>query len=70
MIGDASGVEVGQQYGTRRLAHEAGVHRPLHAGICGSLVPFPTGLAVNPGSFSPRVEYVSKFPRTPPFGAS
>ncbi|GHH22980.1 YDG/SRA domain-containing protein [Streptomyces lanatus] len=29
-------VPVGQEYATRRLAHEAGVHRLLQAGICGT----------------------------------
>ncbi|MFJ2134212.1 YDG/SRA domain-containing protein [Streptomyces sp. NPDC087845] len=36
MIGEVPSVEVGQKYDTRRLAHEAGVHRPLQAGICGT----------------------------------
>ncbi|MGI5251453.1 YDG/SRA domain-containing protein [Actinacidiphila glaucinigra] len=31
-----SNVEVGQPFESRRLAHEAGVHRPLQAGICGT----------------------------------
>ncbi|WPW30719.1 YDG/SRA domain-containing protein [Streptomyces atratus] len=37
MIGEVPNVAVGQEYGTRRLAHEAGVHRPLQAGICGTM---------------------------------
>jgi putative restriction endonuclease len=37
MIGEVPNVEVGQEYRTRRLAHEAGVHRPLQAGICGTM---------------------------------
>jgi putative restriction endonuclease len=36
MIGEVPNAEVGQEYSTRRLAHEAGVHRPLQAGICGT----------------------------------
>jgi putative restriction endonuclease len=36
MIGEVPNVEVGQAYKNRRLAHEAGVHRPLQAGICGT----------------------------------
>ncbi len=36
MIGDVPNVEVGQEFSTRRQAHEAGVHRPLQAGICGT----------------------------------
>ncbi|WP_030883773.1 YDG/SRA domain-containing protein [Streptomyces sp. NRRL S-1868] len=36
MIGEVANVEVGQAYSTRRQAHEAGVHRPLQAGICGT----------------------------------
>ncbi|MFD6277171.1 YDG/SRA domain-containing protein [Streptomyces sp. NPDC060209] len=37
MIGEVPNVEVGQEYNTRRLAHDVGVHRPLQAGICGTL---------------------------------
>lgn len=36
MIGEIPNVKVGQLYESRRLAHEAGVHRPLQAGICGT----------------------------------
>lgn len=36
MIGDVPNVEAGQEFSTRRQAHEAGVHRPLQAGICGT----------------------------------
>ncbi|WP_449349956.1 YDG/SRA domain-containing protein [Streptomyces shaanxiensis] len=36
MIGEVPNVSVGQEYDTRRLAHQAGVHRPLQAGICGT----------------------------------
>ncbi|MBV1955951.1 MULTISPECIES: YDG/SRA domain-containing protein [Streptomyces] len=36
MIGDVPNVEAGQGFSTRRLAHEAGVHRPLQSGICGT----------------------------------
>lgn len=36
MIGEVPNVEVGQPFDSRRLAHEAGVHRPLQAGICGT----------------------------------
>lgn len=36
MIGEVPNVPAGQEYATRRLAHEAGVHRPLQAGICGT----------------------------------
>ncbi|OKJ16785.1 YDG/SRA domain-containing protein [Kitasatospora sp. CB01950] len=36
MIGEVPGVEVGQEFRTRREAHEAGVHRPPQAGICGT----------------------------------
>lgn len=36
VIGDVLNVEVGQGFSTRRQAHEAGVHRPLQAGICGT----------------------------------
>ncbi|MCI4045610.1 YDG/SRA domain-containing protein [Streptomyces sp. TRM75563] len=37
MIGEVANVRVGQVYSTRRMAHEAGVHRPLQAGICGTM---------------------------------
>ncbi|MEU2745208.1 YDG/SRA domain-containing protein [Streptomyces collinus] len=33
MIGEVPNAEAGQNYSTCRLAHEAGVHRPLQAGI-------------------------------------
>ncbi|MGV9345787.1 YDG/SRA domain-containing protein [Streptomyces spiralis] len=36
MIGEIPGVPVGQPYDSRRLASEAGVHRPRVAGICGT----------------------------------
>ncbi|MFC1417921.1 YDG/SRA domain-containing protein [Streptacidiphilus cavernicola] len=36
MIGEAPNAEVGQEFSSRRLAHEAGVHRPIQAGICGT----------------------------------
>ncbi|MER6036521.1 YDG/SRA domain-containing protein [Streptomyces sp. NPDC001835] len=36
MIGDVPNIEAGQEFSTRRQAHEAGVHRPLQAGICGT----------------------------------
>lgn len=36
MIGEVPNVQVGQLYESRRLAHEAGIHRPLQAGICGT----------------------------------
>jgi putative restriction endonuclease len=36
MIGEVPNVEAGQEFSTRRLAHDAGVHRPLQAGICGT----------------------------------
>ncbi|MFF0967601.1 YDG/SRA domain-containing protein [Streptomyces sp. NPDC003703] len=36
MIGDVPNVEASQEFSTRRQAHEAGVHRPLQAGICGT----------------------------------
>ncbi|QKW20479.1 HNH endonuclease [Kitasatospora sp. NA04385] len=36
MIGEVPGVEIGQEFSSRREAHEAGVHRPLQAGICGT----------------------------------
>ncbi|WP_030457487.1 YDG/SRA domain-containing protein [Kitasatospora sp. NRRL B-11411] len=36
VIGEVPGVEVGQEFRTRRDAHGAGVHRPLQAGICGT----------------------------------
>jgi putative restriction endonuclease len=34
MIGEMPNVEAGQEFSTRRLAHEAGIHRPLQVGIC------------------------------------
>ncbi|MFJ3848444.1 YDG/SRA domain-containing protein [Streptomyces albidoflavus] len=37
MIGEVASVRVGQEFSTRRMAHEAGVHRPLQAGICGAM---------------------------------
>lgn len=36
MIGEVPNVQAGQNFSTRRLAHDAGVHRPLQAGICGT----------------------------------
>ncbi|MGW7354226.1 YDG/SRA domain-containing protein [Streptomyces sp. NPDC054784] len=36
MIGEVPSAGPGQEFDTRRLAHEAGVHRPLQAGICGT----------------------------------
>ncbi|WP_030392636.1 YDG/SRA domain-containing protein [Kitasatospora purpeofusca] len=36
MIGEPPDAYVGQEFSTRRLAHEAGVHRPPQAGICGT----------------------------------
>ncbi|MEV5982049.1 YDG/SRA domain-containing protein [Streptomyces sp. NPDC052114] len=36
MIGEVPNTEVGQEFVSRRLAHEAGIHRPLQAGICGT----------------------------------
>ncbi|MFB7472973.1 YDG/SRA domain-containing protein [Kitasatospora sp. NPDC056184] len=36
MIGEPPDAYVGQEFSTRRLAHKAGVHRPLQAGICGT----------------------------------
>ncbi|MFE6897082.1 YDG/SRA domain-containing protein [Streptomyces sp. NPDC057717] len=36
MIGEVPNTWVGQEFRSRRLAHEAGVHRPLQAGICGT----------------------------------
>ncbi|MFI0226101.1 YDG/SRA domain-containing protein [Streptomyces lydicus] len=36
MIGELPNVEAGMEFSTRRLAHDAGVHRPLQAGICGT----------------------------------
>ncbi|MET8557645.1 YDG/SRA domain-containing protein [Streptomyces sp. NPDC004959] len=36
MIGDVRNAEAGREFSTRRQAHEAGVHRPLQAGICGT----------------------------------
>ncbi|WP_405636017.1 YDG/SRA domain-containing protein [Streptomyces sp. NBC_01178] len=36
MIGQVPNVEAGREFSTRRQAHEAGVHRPLQAGICGT----------------------------------
>ncbi|MER5917031.1 YDG/SRA domain-containing protein [Streptomyces sp. NPDC001982] len=36
MIGEVPNVEAGQEFSTRRLAHDVGAHRPLQAGICGT----------------------------------
>lgn len=36
MIGEMPGTHVGQGFDRRRLAHQAGVHRELQAGICGT----------------------------------
>ncbi|WP_235491811.1 MULTISPECIES: YDG/SRA domain-containing protein [Streptomyces] len=36
MIGQVPNVEAGREFSTRRQAHEAGVHRPLQAGMCGT----------------------------------
>lgn len=36
MIGEVPNTQVGQEFVSRRLAHEAGIHRPLQAGICGT----------------------------------
>ncbi|MCB5910141.1 caspase, EACC1-associated type [Streptomyces pinistramenti] len=35
-IGEVSKVQPGHRFSTRRQAHDAGVHRPLQAGICGT----------------------------------
>ncbi|MER5894819.1 YDG/SRA domain-containing protein [Streptomyces sp. NPDC001876] len=36
MIGELPGIAVGQAFPNRRALHDAGVHRPLQAGICGT----------------------------------
>lgn len=36
MIGEVPNTWVGQAFVSRRLGHEAGIHRPLQAGICGT----------------------------------
>jgi len=36
MIGELPQAPVGTTFPSRRAAHEAGVHRPLQAGICGT----------------------------------
>ncbi|MGA5063154.1 YDG/SRA domain-containing protein [Streptomyces exfoliatus] len=36
MIGEIPGVTSGQMFPNRRSLHDAGVHRPLQAGICGT----------------------------------
>ncbi|MEU9123440.1 YDG/SRA domain-containing protein [Streptomyces sp. NPDC048506] len=35
-IGEVSNIQPGHRFSTRRQAHDAGVHRPLQAGICGT----------------------------------
>jgi len=35
-VGAIPGVEIGRWFPSRRACHEAGVHRPLQAGICGT----------------------------------
>ncbi|NGO75221.1 hypothetical protein G6045_05925 [Streptomyces sp. YC504] len=36
MIGEVPDTQIGQEFASRRLTHEAGIHRPLQAGICGT----------------------------------
>jgi putative restriction endonuclease len=49
MIGEIPGVAAGQPYNSRRLAHEAGVHRPLQAGICGTKATGAESIVVSGG---------------------
>ncbi|MFE5682579.1 YDG/SRA domain-containing protein [Streptomyces sp. NPDC056512] len=49
MIGEVPNTEVGQEFVSRRLAHEAGVHRPLQAGICGTKVSAAESIVVSGG---------------------
>jgi putative restriction endonuclease len=49
MIGVIPGIAAGQQFANRRLAHEAGVHRPLQAGICGTQASGAESIVVSGG---------------------
>ncbi|MFE0719768.1 YDG/SRA domain-containing protein [Streptomyces rochei] len=49
MIGEIPGVAAGQSFVSRRLAHEAGVHRPLQAGICGTKATGAESIVVSGG---------------------
>ncbi len=49
MIGDIPDVPVGQWFPNRRAAHDAGVHRPLQAGICGTKATGAESIVVSGG---------------------
>lgn len=49
MIGEIPGVIAGQPFVSRRLAHEARVHRPLQAGICGTKAKGAESIVVSGG---------------------
>jgi putative restriction endonuclease len=49
MIGDIPGIAVGQSFGSRWLAHEAGVHRPPQGGICGTKATGAESIVVSGG---------------------
>lgn len=49
VIGEVPGVQVGQKFQSRREAHEAGVHRPLQAGICGTKAAGAESICVSGG---------------------
>jgi putative restriction endonuclease len=49
MIGEIPGIAAGKPFDSRRLAHEAGVHRPLQAGICGTKTTGAESIVVSGG---------------------
>jgi predicted restriction endonuclease len=49
VIGDVPGVKIGQEFKTRRDAHDAGVHRPLQGGICGTKATGAESICVSGG---------------------
>lgn len=49
MIGEIPDVQVGQWFPNRRAAHEAGVHRPTQAGICGTKATGAESIVVSGG---------------------
>ncbi|MER5916132.1 YDG/SRA domain-containing protein [Streptomyces sp. NPDC001982] len=49
MIGELPNVQPGTPFASRRLAHEAGVHRPTIAGICGTKATGAESIVVSGG---------------------
>ena len=49
VIGDIPGVAVGTEFADRRALREAGIHRPLQAGMCGSSATGAESIVLNGG---------------------